>query len=202
MATRDEGVVKYVARHRKAPLPLVPGLSQLDHVRTVLWDKGWIGVTQDGIGYGNLSRRLDEERFVVTATSTGHLRFLHHSDYAQVESFDLETNTVDSLGEKPPSSESMTHGAIYRARRRARFVVHIHHAKLFDHLLATGRPNTPEDVPYGTPAMAQAVERLLAEHPADPLLFATRGHPDGVFALGGDLDGILQYIIRTDKEIP
>lgn len=202
MASQDEGVVKYVAHHRIAPLPSIPGLSRLDHARAVLWDKGWIGVTQEGIGYGNLSQRLDDDRFVVTATSTGHLRNLHPGDYAQVESFDLETNTVDSFGEKPPSSESMTHGAIYRARSRARFVIHIHHQELFRHLLEIGHPNTPEDVPYGTPAMAHAVEQLLAEHSADPLLFATRGHPDGVFALGSDLDGVLEHIIKADKEIP
>ena len=48
-------------------------------------------------------------------------------------------------------------------------------------------PETPADVPYGSPAMIQAVSELMQNHQSRPLTFATAGHEDGIFACGHTL---------------
>jgi len=94
-------------------------------------------------------------------------------------------NYLLSSGPVRPSSESMTHAAIYAAREDIGCVIHVHSRDLFARLMARETPRTPENVAYGTPAMALAVAKLAEELPGEGVV-VTPGHQDGVFAFGGD----------------
>ncbi len=187
-AMREEpadGVVKFRAEHKSRPLDAVEtGLAAcLNNARRDLHQAGLIGVTEEGIGYGNISARLGADSFLVTGTATGRERELSPAFFTVVGQCIPEENTVCSEGPVKPSSESMTHAAVYAARSCLQSVIHIHCRPLFRALMESDVPRTPEGVPYGTPDMARAVGEL-AHALGDEGLFVTPGHEDGVLPTG------------------
>lgn len=201
-AGEGEGVVKYVGRHTFEPLPpredLARLLADLDAARTFLHDQGVIGVNAAGIGYGNISARLsvDEPAFVISGSGTGKARVLGASGYSLVRAWDAEGNSVTSSGPARPSSEAMTHAAVYAADPLAHFVIHIHHSRLFADLLRAGWPHTPASAAYGTPEMARAVADLLRGPALEEGVFVTAGHTDGLFAFSGQLEAAVNGLAR------
>lgn len=201
-AGESEGVVKYAARHTFGLLPSEENfarlLADLDAARTFLHDQGLIGVNAAGIGYGNLSARLssDEAAFVISGSGTGRARVLGPSGYSLVRACDAEANSVLSSGPARPSSEAMTHAAVYAAEPLARFVIHVHHSRLFADLLRAGWPHTPASAAYGTPEMARAVADLLRGPALEEGVFVTAGHPDGLFAFSGQLESAVNGLAR------
>ena len=200
-ASIDDGYIKYTSTRRDGMVAPSTELDGLNRARTTLFDLGLIGVYDNGVGYGNLSIRAnDDNRFVITASATGALRTLQAQQFCLVEAFSIDDNHVQSIGSLPASSESMTHGAIYAARADVQCVIHVHSRVLFDHLLHCGAPATPVDVPYGTPAMARTVANLVARQPDLPTVFVMSGHIDGVVAYGADtastLDALLALLQR------
>lgn len=201
-ATIDDGYVKYTSTRRDGMVTPSAELDELNRTRTALFDLGLVGVYANGVGYGNLSIRAnDDSQFVVTASATGALRTLQAEQFCLVEAFSVDDNHVQSMGSLPASSESMTHGAIYAARADVQCVIHVHSRILFDHLLRSGAPATPADVPYGTPAMARTVAQLVAQQPNLPTVFVMAGHDEGVVAYGADtastLDALCALLQRT-----
>ncbi|MGN1038528.1 MAG: hypothetical protein ACI4P0_03950, partial [Mailhella sp.] len=77
---KEEGYVKYRCIHEQAPAPEYPGLSELNRLRSDLFRIGFIGVLENGVGYGNVSLRA-ENGFIVTATATGHIPVLGPEGY-------------------------------------------------------------------------------------------------------------------------
>src|SRR5262249_58668700 len=85
-----------------------------------------------------------------------------------------------------PSSESLTHGAIYDIAPAARVVLHGHAPEIWRHARALGIPVTPVEVANGTPQMALEVQRLYRESTLSGTgILAMGGHEDGVLAFGG-----------------
>ncbi len=198
----DDGYIKYTSTRRDGGVPPSATLDELNRARTTLFDLGLIGVYDNGVGYGNLSVRVnDGNPFVITASATGALRILQAQHFCLVESFSIENNHVQSMGPLPASSESMTHGAIYAAHPGVHCVIHVHSRILFDHLLQTGAPATPADVPYGTPAMAHTVAQLVTRQPHLPTVFAMAGHMDGVVAYGADTASTLDALCALLQRI-
>lgn len=201
-AGEGEGVVKYAVRHTFGPLPPQEAftllLADLDAARTFLHDLGLIGVNAEGIGYGNLSARLaaDAPAFVISGSGTGKARVLGAAGYSLVHACDAEGNSVLSSGPARPSSEAMTHAAVYAADPLARFVIHIHHSRLFADLLRAGWPHTPASAAYGTPDMARAVAELLRGPALEEGVFVTAGHTDGLFAFSGRLESAVNGLAR------
>jgi hypothetical protein len=109
----------------------------------------------------------------------------------------LERNSVLSYGPLKASSESMTHGAIYGANPAVKYVMHVHSRALFDDLLQSHWLETPADTPYGTPAMAYAVSRLVRAQPSLPVLFVMAGHAEGIVAYGADLASTQQLLLEN-----
>lgn len=180
----SEGYIKYKARRVEGDIPEVPGLDELNRCRTELFDLGLIGIYPDGIGYGNVSLRVDAERFVISGSATGGERVLGRRHYALVESFDLAQNCVASRGRIDASSESMSHGAVYRALPAANAVIHVHSRRLFDEMRAAGYPETPPAVAFGTPELAAAIGALVRGAGAADGIFVTAGHDEGIIAYG------------------
>lgn len=186
----DDGYIKYTSERCDGSVVWSDDLEALNRSRTELFDLGLIGVYANGIGFGNLSVRTDEDQFVITGSATGAIRVLQREHFSLVESFSLERNTVRSRGPLHASSESMTHGAIYQDNQAVHCVIHVHSRLLFDRLLRQGFPATPVDVPYGTPAMAYAVQRLVRAQPGLPVVFVMAGHDEGIIAYGADVQSV------------
>ncbi|MEZ4467083.1 MAG: class II aldolase/adducin family protein [bacterium] len=146
----------------------------------------------DGAGYGNLSARVGPfpgargaRPFLISATQTGGLRCFDADGICLVRRCDARRNTVESVGPAPPSSESLTHGALYDLSPVIRYVFHVHSPVIWQQRDALRLPTSRADVAYGTPDMAFEVARLARETPLlDRGLLAMAGHEDGIIAFG------------------
>ena len=199
---KEEGVIKFNCHWIEAE-PLDDAcIEKLNDWRGRLYALGLIGVTKDGIGYGNMSMRFNEEQFIITGSGTGRLKKLSSMHYAKVTAYDLDQNSVTTRGPIMASSESLTHAAIYKTKKDIHAVFHVHHHALWKKLLRT-LPSTGTDIPYGTPEMAMAVIRLIKEtKEANQRIFAMTGHEDGIVAFGRDTDEtgkILLDQLKTGK---
>lgn len=188
-----EGVVRYECVHRDEALPssLAPLAAALAAWRRVLAALGLVGrdpARYGGLGFGNLSARLapGERPFLVTGTQTGHLAHLPLAGFARVECWDTAANRLESSGLARPSSESLTHAALYDLSPEIAAVFHVHSPELWRR---PDLPRTAPDVGYGTPEMAAEVGRVWHEagRPAAGLL-AMAGHEDGLVAWGPSLE--------------
>lgn len=194
----EEGVIKFSYDHTEAPFRRD---SEIDLVykliawRNLMFETALIG--QDpgrygGAGYGNLSGRLGpfpgergRRRFIVSGTQTGGKSCVSESDFCVIETYDYRGNSVRSTGPAIPSSESMTHGAIYDLSADVRFVFHAHSPVLWNRAGALRIPVTDANVPYGTPAMTQEVLRLYrSTNLPDCKVLSMGGHKDGIIVFG------------------
>jgi len=153
----------------------------------------------DGYGYGNMSVRDPDDpmRFYVTASQTSGAATLRAADLVRVDRCDVDRFEVDAVGDRAPSSESITHGMVYAADPAIAWIMHAHAPAIWRAAECLGLPTTAPDVEYGSRAMAIAVDALLARERSRPLLFATLGHEDGVFACGATADDTGALLVRT-----
>ena len=163
--------------------------------REVLSSLGGIGRDPErygGAGFGNVSARLPpytnargRRSFLITGTQTGGLSALGVEHLCVVEAWDIERQRVTSRGGVLPSSESMTHGAVYDLGTHIRCVLHVHAPRLWRAARALRLPSTRSDVGYGTAEMAREVRRLWSGGTLEVVqLFAMLGHEDGVVVFG------------------
>ena len=204
----DEGYIKYQAKHENlAELPLSPLADELIAARDELYTLGFVGVYDNGIGFGNCSFRMecnseaqaiktggDCRRFVITGSATGEIEKLSRKELCLVEKFDIEKNTVWSKGAISASSESMTHGAVYSANDKINCVLHIHSRKLFDFMKTGDYSFTAENIPYGTPQMAVAVMNEVKKIAAPRGIIVMLGHDEGIIAFGENISSALEEI--------
>jgi ribulose-5-phosphate 4-epimerase/fuculose-1-phosphate aldolase len=185
-----EGVIKYHLEHRQERLTDDINIEQLNGWRALLYRLKLIGSLPDkydGLGFGNISRRLapDSDQFVITGTQTGHLPLLSLNDYALIQSASPQHNSIKSCGLRPPSSEALTHAVIYQHDQSIQSVFHVHSPDLWLHTEQLRLPHTAADIPYGTPQMAEAVINLFnAGALGEKKIFSMLGHEDGVVAFG------------------
>lgn len=193
-----EGVIKFTSQHDEVALGRrVYGrlAESLDAWRRILCDSKLVGqdpVRYLGAGFGNLSGRLSppslprgRRRFLISGTQTGGMEALAMQGLCAVEEYDLRENRVRSSGPVLPSSESLTHGAIYDLSPAIRFVFHVHSPAIWKRAKALRLPETREDIAYGTQEMALEVQRLYRSTSlSERRVFSMRGHEDGVIAFG------------------
>ncbi len=202
-APGSEGVIRFDVSHEWRPLDprALGGTARvLAAWRGILAHLGLLGrdaSRYEGLGYGNVSARVPpfgdvprgRRRFLVTGTQTAHVAYATLREFCLVESWDLEGNRVTSAGPVAPSSESLTHAALYDASPAVRVVLHAHAPGLWRQARALGLPVTREGAPNGTPAMAADVQRLYREGTfASVRVAAMGGHEDGVIAFGGSAE--------------
>jgi class II aldolase/adducin N-terminal domain-containing protein len=176
--------------------------------REVLARLGLIGrdpSRYQGAGYGNVSARVSpfgdvgrgQRRFLVTGTGTGGRPRVTLEDFSLVERYDLVRNHVRSRGAIAPSSESLTHGAIYDIAPAARVVLHAHAPEIWRHARALGLPITRVEALNGTPEMALEVQRLYRESTLSATgILAMGGHEDGVIAFAATAAGAGETLVR------
>lgn len=193
----DEGYTKYSVDWTRTLLSPDPVFDELDAARRRLVEAGLIGHDDvHDVGFGNISVRIADQ-FIISGTQTGHLASTTREHYARVTAADIEHNRVACTGAVQASSESMTHAAIYAAAPAVGAIVHVHDQGLWETSLHR-LPATGRNVAYGTPAMAQELERLLVESAfLTDGLAVMAGHDGGLIAIGRDLgeasDRMLDY---------
>lgn len=197
----DEGVIKYQCFWEKAPAASDWNIEALNKTREWLHIRKLIGINKAGIGYGNISIRYEANRFLITGSSTGHLQTLGPEHYTLVTSFDHLKNHLFCTGPIQASSESMTHGMLYRADSTINAVIHIHNEAMWRHF--SGRiPTSDPSVPYGTPEMALEIERLFKKTDLPyRKAMVMGGHFEGIITFGKSLDEALDLCKTLYDEV-
>jgi L-ribulose-5-phosphate 4-epimerase len=177
-------------------------LAELNAYRRKLLDLPLIGVNPNGIGFGNLSvRDGPTDNFYITGSATGVLQELTLADCARVVAYDLERNRVRYEGFAMPSSESLTHAAIYQSDTGAGAVIHSHDSKLWTALLNQA-PTTSKAAEYGTPGLAYEIMQLFTRTDVQNRKTVVMGaHKEGIVTFGKDLQEAFAVLMRERKKI-
>lgn len=181
---KGEGVIKFRLDFTPTPAPSLESVAELNAWRQILFRLGLTGrdpARYDGLAYGNVSRRIGKRGFIVSGTGTGAKPCLTPNDYSRVLDFSLAQNWLCAEGLVEPSSEALTHGAVYEANPQAGGVIHVHSPELWRNAQRLGIALTDESIAYGTPEMGQAVGKAAA------------CAAEGIVAMGGHEDGVLAF---------
>ncbi|HKI51256.1 MAG TPA: class II aldolase/adducin family protein [Geothermobacteraceae bacterium] len=203
-----EGIIKYHLDYQSGPALDAGELTELNAWRQVLYRLGLVGADPDryeGLGFGNVSRRIapfgtppGQRRFLISGTQTGALPRLSPDHYVLVSECHPETNRVVACGPVKPSSEALTHGALYAADPQLRAVLHVHSPEIWQAAMALGLPVTDHRIAYGTPAMAAEMQRLYhAPEVRDGGVIVMGGHAEGVVSFGAGLSVAGSVMVRT-----
>lgn len=203
--TEQEGVIKYELLFTRDEPVLSHDYGALGRWHGRFKQAGILGQDPeryDGLGFGNLSQRISESSFLISGTQTGYLEILAPAAYALVTNADISTNRVTATGRVRPSSEALTHAAVYALDAAIGYVFHVHSPSIWEQRLPLGLPQTAADIPYGTPAMANEMRRLYREGAfRQGNVFAMAGHQDGIvgFAASADEagDAIMTLLYRS-----
>lgn len=198
----DDGVIKFKLTLKKAAPLLAEDVIPLEKWRAILWRLGLIGEYPiEKVGYGNISFRLAQPKngFIISGTQTGQLPHLRREHYTRVTVCDLNKNSVLAEGPIAPSSESLTHYAIYDTNPQINAVFHVHHTELWERLIAANAPAIAATVPYGTREMADAAKTLIAG--SDQGYFVMKGHQDGFIAYGPTTEVAGKILLKLYKEL-
>ena len=199
----DEGYIKFDLDWQPGPAPAAATVAVLNDWRRPLYTAGLIGHYADhGVGFGNLSLRNQDGGFVISGTQTGHLEELTAEHYTTVTAWNIAANRVCSRGPGKPSSESLTHAALYDLDPAINAVVHVHSAKLWTRHINV-LPTSDASVPYGTPEMAAEFQRLYRETGfAAEGVAVMAGHEEGIVATGDDIALAARRILSLLDEEP
>ena len=138
-------------------------------------------------------RDAGSQQFLITGTQTGELERLTAEHFSLVTAFDLDRNSVRSTGLVKPSSEAMTHAALYDLDAGIDFVYHAHAPQIWRNAAALGLPSTDPAAAYGTPEMARSIRETGAAH-----LECVR-RPSGLIVMGGHEDGVISFGSTADE---
>lgn len=184
----DEGYIKFNCDWEKTEPLHFSKIEKLNTWRQQLYEVNFLGVYPDGIGFGNVSQRSENGKFIISGSKTGRFKELSETHYAEVLDFDIQKNWVKCEGASIASSESMSHAVIYKNYPSINAVFHVHHLELWEKLLWK-IPTTPESAPYGSPEMANEIIQLFKNtNVLETKLFVMAGHQEGLFAFGETLE--------------
>jgi ribulose-5-phosphate 4-epimerase/fuculose-1-phosphate aldolase len=189
--------VKFTYERARAQIAPFDQLAELNECRRKLRELHLIGVDSNGIGFGNLSVRDGAtNNYYVTGSATGGLHKLTFADCVRVVACDFEKNRLRYEGSAIPSSESLTHAAIYESDPIMSAVIHCHDSALWASLLDRA-PTSSKAVAYGTPEMAYEIMRLLkAGDVRTRNILVMAGHEGGIITFGKDLEEAFAVLMR------
>ncbi len=192
-----EGYIKFQCNWDQKEIRIPEDLFfSLEKERLRLYELGLIGMYPDGIGFGNISIRMEGRSFLITGSATGQFDALNQSHYAMVLDYNFMGNSISCKGLTKASAESLTHAAVYEALPEVGAVVHIHCLWMWEKLL-NNYPTTSGEIEYGTPEMALAVQCLAAEmRMSDENIIIMGGHREGILTFGKNLEEATAQIIN------
>jgi ribulose-5-phosphate 4-epimerase/fuculose-1-phosphate aldolase len=193
--------IKFACEQAATEITQFGGLAELSAYRRKLLQLRLIGVDANGIGFGNLSVRDGApNNFYITGSGTGGIPELTLADCARVVAYDFKQNWLRYEGSAIPSSESLTHAAVYESDAKTGSVIHCHDSKLWAALLNQA-PTSSKAVDYGTPEMAYEVMRLFkVSDVQNRKILVMAGHEGGIVAFGRDLEEAFAVLMREWRE--
>ena len=193
--------VKFTYQRARADIVPFDALAELNASRRKLLELRLIGVDSAGIGFGNLSVRDGvSKNFYITGSATGGHPKLTPTDCVRVVAYDFARNWLRYEGAAIPSSESLTHAAIYESDPATSAVIHCHDSGLWATLLDRAR-TTSKSVAYGTPEMAYEIVRLFrVSDVRSRQIFAMAGHEAGIVAFGRNLGDAFDVMMCERRE--
>jgi class II aldolase/adducin N-terminal domain-containing protein len=194
--------VKFTFERAYADIVPFDAITELNACRRKLLELRLIGLDSSGIGFGNLSVRDDATgNFYITGSATGGLPKLSLTDCVRVVDYDFRKNWLRYEGTAIPSSESLTHAAIYESDSSTSAVIHCHDSALWRALLDRA-PTTSKAVAYGTREMAFEIIRLFEiSDVRSKKMFVMAGHEGGIVAFGKNLEQAFDVLMR-EQEFP
>ncbi|GET20689.1 class II aldolase/adducin family protein [Prolixibacter denitrificans] len=187
---QEEGYIKFNCHWNQKTVNFPSmAIDKLNRWRSQLYQQQLIGVYPDGIGFGNISIRLNNEnQFIVTGSATGQFSETGPEHYARVDAFKIATNEVWCTGQVKASSESLSHAIVYKTLPEVNGVVHVHDLKRWEKWKNV-LPTTDEATAYGTPEMATEIARLLSiPGNREKGILIMGGHREGMLAFGKSLE--------------
>lgn len=193
--------IKFSCERVTEEIPSFRGLAELNAYRRKLLDLRLVGVDPNGIGFGNLSVSYSAtNNFYITGSATGGIHELTLADCAKVVACDFEKNRVRYEGSAMPSSESLTHAAIYESDAEIEAVIHCHDAKLWTAVLNQA-PTTSKAAGYGTPQLAYEIMQLFTHTDVqNRKIIVMAGHEGGLVTFGKDLEEAFAVLMRERKK--
>lgn len=148
----------------------------------------------EGLAYGNVSVR-EGPGYAITASQRSDQATLAAEDACWVALQRGVGGRLEAEGDRPPSSESLVHEALYRACPRIQAIAHGHHPTLWRARDALTLLCTGVEARNGTVALAQAVTTLSKDREAGCLAMA--GHEDGMLFWAPTSDALHQLLAQT-----
>jgi L-ribulose-5-phosphate 4-epimerase len=192
--------VKFTYQRARADIAPFDALAELNECRRKLLEQRLMGVDSNGIGFGNLSVRDGVTgNFYITGSATGGLPELTPTDYVRVVAYDFARNWLRYEGAAIPSSESLTHAAIYESDPITSAVIHCHDSNLWTTLFDRV-PTSSKSVAYGTPEMAYEIMRLFKEtNVRSRKILVMAGHEGGIVTFGQNLEEACDVVLRENE---
>jgi L-ribulose-5-phosphate 4-epimerase len=193
--------VKFTCERTNAEFTPFDGFAELNAYRRQLRELRLIGVDSSGVGFGNLSVRDGATKnFYITGSAIAGIPELTLADCAKVLAYNFERNWVGYEGSTIPSSESLTHAAIYESDAKVGAVIHCHDSRSWAVILNQA-PTTSKTVNYGTPEMAYEIMRLFRVTDLHSRkILAMAGHEGGIVTFGRDLEEAFAVLMHERKE--
>lgn len=189
----SEGVIRFRVHLNRTPLHEDAEIRQLIVWRDILYRLGLVGqdpLRYSGLGFGNLSvrSRKEPDTFMVTASQTGGIERLCGMHFCRVIAWKFEPPELWAEGLTSPSSESLTHAAIYESEKRVGAVIHVHCPEIWHQADTIGLAVSDPAAGCGTSALALEMRSMMAAlKPSNGGIWILGGHEDGVIAFGADL---------------
>lgn len=177
-------------------------IKELEGWRKILFSKKLIGEYPiEKVGYGNLSKRVkrNSTEFIITGSQTGKWPDLTQDQYSLILSCNLKNGSLIASGKAKPSSESLTHFAIYESNPNLNYIFHVHDKKMWEYMIAHQYDSTDETIAYGTEEMALASKRCIKNKTSG--LFVMKGHEDGIISYGASAEGAGLPLIELHTKI-
>ncbi len=197
MQNFDEGYIKYINNWERCVDITEFDFVELITCRNKLKMLNLIGVYSNGIGFGNVSCRVNNtNEFIISGTQTAEINIADLSHFSLVYGVDIEQNTLFCKGPVKASSEALSHAAIYLAEKKINCVIHVHHPEKWKTLL--NRVTTiNKSIAYGTPELAKKIAELLINDQTlkREKIFVTKGHEDGIFVFGETVEEAFEVLI-------
>jgi ribulose-5-phosphate 4-epimerase/fuculose-1-phosphate aldolase len=193
--------VKFTYQRARPDIAPFDARTELNACRRRLLQQRLIGLDANGIGFGNLSvRDGGTTNFYITGSATGGLPELTPTGCVRVVAFDFAKNWLRYEGAAIPSSESLTHAAIYESDPTICAVIHCHDSVLWRTRLDRV-PTTSKAIANGTPEMAYEIMRLFTVSDVRSReIFIMAGHEGGIVTFGKDLEDAFDVVMRERRE--
>jgi L-ribulose-5-phosphate 4-epimerase len=198
---QNEGYIKFKCIIKNKTPVSKNKIIDLNIYRNKLYKLKLIGAYSNKIGYGNISIRDKDKKFLISGTTTGNYAKLTNKHYSKVVSYKIKLNTLTCSGAIKASSESMTHANIYECNKNIGAVIHIHNNKLWKkHLYKL--PTTPKYATFGTPELAYEIKKLYNNSKFKTKKIAILGgHVSGIIVFGKDLEEAYSIILKYFNKI-